>query len=738
MIQGRQSPPQRLLLAAVLLLALGLRAWGIGFGLPGAYRPDEEHIAPAALAFHQGDWNPHFFYYPSFYFYVLSIVFAVIESVGEPLGWFGPRDFHAFVAARNLAPLYWIARWVTCVVGVATVYAVYRLGRQRFGEAVGLAAAFLLAVDFIHGRDSKFAVTDVPLGLLLTLAFLALPKLVLRGHWRDYALFGAIAGVGASTKYTAVMLGVPFAVMHGYACIERKRLASLPDLLGKPLVTLACMVLGMFAAAPYLFLDWATASAAIVEQASFLSTGWHDFGIEFGWPWVLEKLIGWGIGTIVALFAALGAIAVLIRPSERFRQPVASLDLIAFSLAYLVTTSTSGYLFIRYAIPLTPAFSVLAAAAIVGLSERCARPKLRFAVAALLLVLSGYEPARRLIWTNVILQRQDTREQLRSWISAHVPERTRIGTPNWWPTSRPHGLPNSIRYVPFEQITDRFQYGNGAGLRDWVLVEEHPRDYYVPRLPASTRRFLEEHGRLAVRFDPFVEGGASRAFFDPADAFWVPIDGFEWVERAGPILSLYEVERPNPAALQARLALRDRGHGLRGVYLRGIAWGGPAARPADVFVPSEASERRKLFERIDPAVAFWWPDDSAELPAQFSVEWTGFLEIETSGNHMLVSESDDGSALYVDGALIAQNWGQHPVTRAGAQIFLTKGRHAIALRYFNSNASGSVRLLWQQPDGSFVPIPPESLRASEPAVERPPRGDWSSANEAERQRGAGR
>ena len=40
-------------------LALGLRLYGLEFGLPAVYNPDEVAIMSRTLAFAKGDLNPH-------------------------------------------------------------------------------------------------------------------------------------------------------------------------------------------------------------------------------------------------------------------------------------------------------------------------------------------------------------------------------------------------------------------------------------------------------------------------------------------------------------------------------------------------------------------------------------------------------------------------------------------------------------------------------------------------------
>jgi hypothetical protein len=58
---------------AVLLIALIVRVWGIGFGLPFANaRPDETAIAGPAVGFLGGDLRPENFFYPTLFMYAVS------------------------------------------------------------------------------------------------------------------------------------------------------------------------------------------------------------------------------------------------------------------------------------------------------------------------------------------------------------------------------------------------------------------------------------------------------------------------------------------------------------------------------------------------------------------------------------------------------------------------------------------------------------------------------------------
>jgi 4-amino-4-deoxy-L-arabinose transferase-like glycosyltransferase len=62
-------------------------------------------------------------------------------------------------------------RFVTAVLGTATVYLVYLIG-MRWGARHALLAAGLMAVIPNHVRESHYVLTNVPMAFFTTLSFL--------------------------------------------------------------------------------------------------------------------------------------------------------------------------------------------------------------------------------------------------------------------------------------------------------------------------------------------------------------------------------------------------------------------------------------------------------------------------------------------------------------------------------------------------------------------------------------
>ncbi|OQB28114.1 MAG: hypothetical protein BWY10_00784 [Chloroflexi bacterium ADurb.Bin180] len=87
----------------------------------------------------------------------------------------------------------------SALIGIATIPVLYWTGRELFSPAVGLAAAWLLAVNHWHIVLSRpgFRVILLPLFVLLFLWSVA--RALRRGRWFDFGLAGVAIGLGMQT-----------------------------------------------------------------------------------------------------------------------------------------------------------------------------------------------------------------------------------------------------------------------------------------------------------------------------------------------------------------------------------------------------------------------------------------------------------------------------------------------------------------------------------------------------------
>ncbi|CAJ1349270.1 unnamed protein product [Effrenium voratum] len=105
-----------------------------------------------------------------------------------------------------------------------------------------------------------------------------------------------------------------------------------------------------------------------------------------------------------------------------------------------------------------------------------------------------------------------------------------------------------------------------------------------------------------------------------------------------------------------------------------------------------------------------WPGLSVE--DHFAARWTGYVKIEAPGTYRFTLNSDDGSRLFINGALVVDNDGVHGMQSLTGEISLVAGFHSLQIDYFEGQDESGMILLYSGPDtaGSRVVIPQSALR----------------------------
>jgi len=114
--------------------------------------------------------------------------------------------------------------------------------------------------------------------------------------------------------------------------------------------------------------------------------------------------------------------------------------------------------------------------------------------------------------------------------------------------------------------------------------------------------------------------------------------------------------------------------------------------------PSTSFSGNILEEKVDTIINFQY-NQEIEKPykAPFSITWEGFIFATRSGNYIFITESDDGSWIYINNKLIVDNSGVHGTQRVLKSVFLEKGYHRIRVKYFDNYFGAIMRLKWQPP-----------------------------------------
>ncbi len=110
------------------------------------------------------------------------------------------------------------------------------------------------------------------------------------------------------------------------------------------------------------------------------------------------------------------------------------------------------------------------------------------------------------------------------------------------------------------------------------------------------------------------------------------------------------------------------------------------------------------------AIDFNWkksPGGSVSV-SNFSVRWVGSLLPPATGTYSLRTQSDDAVRVWLNGALVIDNWTSHGLTNnTAANVNLAPGQPAVVRVEFRAGSRNTtIRLLWQTPGNSGYGVAP--------------------------------
>jgi hypothetical protein len=236
-------------LAALLVtIAVALRLWHLGWGLPGyadESLPLRITLAMRPLTTGSIDLDPHGFGIPSLAVYLHLAVQQVVYLTGRLTGlWTNAADYR-LAAELAPGPIVLASRALSTACDALTVLAVWRIGR-RVSRVAGLAAALLVAgsAPFISAARGVHAES-----IATALSLVAIERLL---AWHDHlgrgrlALAALVTGLAAGAAYPAVALVVPLVTI----VFARERRRGFPTALW----AMALVLLAFAATTPFALL----------------------------------------------------------------------------------------------------------------------------------------------------------------------------------------------------------------------------------------------------------------------------------------------------------------------------------------------------------------------------------------------------------------------------------------------------------------------------------------------------
>lgn len=539
------SAPRKGLLAAVVLTALGLRAYPLHvFYL----HPDQETVpAMAMTSLLHGNWRPESLVYPSGLMYILRAVYSAAYSLGHLLGYFPTREAFAARFVDEPFPFLLPARVWSCALGAGTVALVVSLGTRMFDRRTGLIAGFFLAVAFLHVRESHYGSLDAPATFFMTAALLAALSLQSTGRLRDAAGFGVLTSLATAFRYQGAMVALALPVVELLRTPRCMRAA-----MRRTAVAAAAALVTFAALNPYVFLEPARTYTDLHRQ---LARSYGATGLPHSPSLPLLVLLCVGAGSAMCAAAAVGVVSAL------RHEPRASLPCLVLIALYAAPLLRADLLFARYTLPLLPPIAVFAARGIETMRSllpgRVAR-----AGAALLVAAVAADPGLRSLALDRLLAREDTRLAARRWMRAHAPAGDWVTLVSGPVLIGPYGF-EYVLPLPIFQGSRTLTLGMAVphgkpaytvtawrpsqaspvpprGVR-YAISSDHPGLPSSASLQPEEAGFLRKGAALRAEFRAFPDQVPSRTLFEPIDANYVPLRGLGATLRPGPNILIWEL-----------------------------------------------------------------------------------------------------------------------------------------------------------------------------------------------------
>ena len=120
-----------------------------------------------------------------------------------------------------------------------------------------------------------------------------------------------------------------------------------------------------------------------------------------------------------------------------------------------------------------------------------------------------------------------------------------------------------------------------------------------------------------------------------------------------------------------------------------------------------------------PNTSAAWPGTDSRFKDCFAARFSGSLWLETPGDYVFHLGSDDGAALWIDGAAVILDDAPHSYRTRSATVPLSAGLHDVAVGFYENTGTAGLRLSWTPPGGTETLLPASVVFHAEPASYAP-------------------
>ncbi len=331
--------------------------------LPEAFNP---RLSPLNPLYDPETQTPRSFAYGHLPLYILTTLAWLLSALGKTLF---PQSFLPLITSYDYINL--LGRVLSALFDTGTVGLIYLTGRKLYGERVGLWAAAFVALTVSHIQLAHYYAFDPVAAFFVVLSVYFSVKLAEGGSWKEALLAGAAAGLGVSSKFSAIPVTAAVAI----ACL----LAP-----GKGRFRFGLLILSALAAflafaltSPFALLDLRLYLIQIGEQGQMVRgildypyTRQYRGTVPFAYH--IEQQLRWGMGWALGLASFIGFAWAVIRLLLR-RSPPGEIAIMAWVLPYFLINGSFMVKFMRYMLPILPFLCLFGALFLEHLSAKTRR-----------------------------------------------------------------------------------------------------------------------------------------------------------------------------------------------------------------------------------------------------------------------------------------------------------------------------------------------------------------------------
>lgn len=392
-----------LILYVILISAAYLRFMGVDWGF---FHPDEGKYVSIVEFFSNGDFNPHFFNYPTFFPYLIGVTSFLLYKIHLIQG--------------SYTDIIIVGRFLSAFFSTLTVYVCYLIGKEVHSEETGLLSAFFFTFSRISIINAHFSTVDSPLTFFFTASvFYMIKNSKEIYNFKYQILTGILIGISMGTKYTAGILIVPLTTIY----VFNKSLNISRKL--KQLFFVLIIIISTFSlTSPFVLIDSESSIQDISYEMIHVNMGHYGLFPEYsesGWIWYITNGFPWSFGVILAFFFYIGLIYSIIIAIKRNDFKI--LIIIVTILSYLAYIISWDIKFVRYLLIVLPLCCIVASLFIVEIINRFKENvnvgAKNLALIAILILIVIQPLIFSVSYFNILIEK-DIRIEAKEWIESNI------------------------------------------------------------------------------------------------------------------------------------------------------------------------------------------------------------------------------------------------------------------------------------------------------------------------------